>query len=87
MNGAYNGVAPNPVTNKELTLSLAKYIRGKMYIPVHVPEFALKLALGEMSIEVLKSATVSSAKTRQSGFQFIYPTLESALKQLLTKTS
>jgi uncharacterized protein (TIGR01777 family) len=83
MNGAYNGVSPNPVTNKELTLSLAKYLRGKMFIPLHVPEFALKLALGEMSIEVLKSATVSSAKTRQAAFQFAYPTLDSALQQLI----
>lgn len=83
LTGPYNGVAPNPVTNKQLTLSLAKYLRGKMFIPVHVPEFALKLALGEMSIEVLKSATVSCVKTRQTGFQFVYPTLDSALQQLI----
>jgi uncharacterized protein len=52
MAGAYNAVAPKPVTNKELTLKLAQKLRGKFFIPLHVPAFALKLALGEMSIEV-----------------------------------
>ena len=33
-----------PVSNKELTLKLAKNMRGKFFIPVHVPSFALKLA-------------------------------------------
>jgi NAD dependent epimerase/dehydratase family enzyme len=47
-----------------------------------VPEFALKLALGEMSMEVLKSATVSSAKVQSTGFQFIYPRLERAIESL-----
>jgi uncharacterized protein (TIGR01777 family) len=83
MVGAYNAVAPAPVTNKELTLSLAKKMRGNTYLPVHVPAFALKLALGEMSIEVLKSATVSANKVLQSGFAFSYSTIEVALTQLI----
>lgn len=79
MNGVFNAVAPNPVTNKELVLTLAQQKRGRVFIPVHVPAFVLKLALGEMSIEVLKSATVSSEKLRQQGFVFQYPTLKAAL--------
>jgi uncharacterized protein len=85
MIGTYNAVAPAPVTNKELTLSLAKKMRGNTYLPVHVPAFALKLALGEMSIEVLKSATVSANKVLQSGFAFSYSTIEAALAQLIQK--
>ncbi len=85
MTGAYNAVAPAPVTNKELTLALAKRMRGSTYLPVHVPAFALKLALGEMSIEVLKSATVNANKVIQSGFAFSYPTIDAALAQLVQR--
>src|SRR4051812_5208736 len=83
MSGAYNAVAPAPVTNKELILSLAKKMRGNTYLPVHVPAFALKLALGEMSIEVLKSATINANKILHSGFAFSYSTIDAALTQLM----
>jgi uncharacterized protein (TIGR01777 family) len=68
INGVYNAVAPNPVTNKELVLTLAKKMRGNFFIPIHVPAFALKIILGEMSIEVLKSATVKFSKDTINGF-------------------
>ena len=83
--GAYNAVAPHPVTNKELTLQLAKQMRGNAYIPVHVPRFALHLLLGQMSTEVLKSATVSAKKIQYSGFSFLYPNLAAALQELIKK--
>ena len=82
MEGPYNAVAPNPVTNKEMVLEIAKKTRGKSFIPVHVPVFALKIRLGEMSVEVLKSATVSSEKLQQAGFIFQYSELNSAILQL-----
>ncbi|HET6993776.1 MAG TPA: TIGR01777 family oxidoreductase [Chitinophagaceae bacterium] len=85
MNGIYNAVSPNPVSNKTLMLELAKKKRGQLFLPVHVPAFALKLALGEMSIEVLKSATVSSGKIENTGFNFAYPTIEEAIKNLVGK--
>jgi uncharacterized protein (TIGR01777 family) len=82
MQGVYNAVAPAAVSNKDLTLMLAKKIKGQFFIPVHVPSFALKMVLGEMSIEVLKSATVSNRKISDTGFQFLYPTLDAALSDL-----
>lgn len=81
MKGPYNAVAPNPVTNKELVKTLAKS-RNRFYIPIYVPSFVLKLVLGEMSIEVLKSATVSSDKVEKAGYSFKYPAIDSALRSL-----
>lgn len=85
INGVCNAVAPNPVSNKELTLQLARIKKGKFFIPVYVPSFILKLILGEMSIEVLKSATVSCEKIQHAGFSFLYPSIDVALKDLLEK--
>jgi uncharacterized protein len=83
--GSYNATAPSPVTNKELTLQLAARLKGKLFIPVHVPVFVLKLMLGESSIEVLKSCTVSCEKIKQAGFTFLYPSIEAALAQLCSE--
>ena len=82
MNGVYNAVATNPVTNEELTLALAKTIRGNAFKSLHVPAFLLKIILGEMSIEVLKSATVNNGKVLSAGFQFHFPTIDKALNDL-----
>ncbi len=80
VSGVYNAVAPAPVTNKQLTLALAEKLRGKYYVPLHVPSFVLKIVMGEMSIEVLKSATVSSSQIEATGFKFLYPDILSALE-------
>lgn len=82
MNGAYNAVAGHPVTNKYLTLALAKQMRGNFYIPIYIPSWVLKIVLGEMSIEVLKSATVNCRKIQATDFNFQYPTIEKALAAL-----
>lgn len=83
MQGAYNLVAPDPTTNKLLTLGIAKSMNGHFFIPFNVPSFLLKLIMGEMSIEVLKSTTVDSLKLQQTGFNFIYPNITSALRHLI----
>jgi uncharacterized protein (TIGR01777 family) len=85
LNGSYNAVSPEPVSNKELIVKLAKKMKGNFYIPLHVPEFMLKLILGEQSIEVLKSTTVSCEKIKQAGFSFLYPSLDVALIELCKK--
>jgi len=82
LHGVYNAVAPHPATNKELVLQLAKKMRGNFFVPIYVPAFVLKMVLGEMSIEVLKSATVSNQKIRQAGFRYLYPSLEACIEHL-----
>lgn len=83
LHGAFNAVAPKPVTNKTLMLELAKILRPQFYIPIYLPSFILKLLLGEMSIEVLKSTTVSCEKIQKEGFIFQFPTIDVALNNLL----
>lgn len=82
LEGVYNAVAPAPVSNKAITLSLAGHRRHKPFMAIHVPAFMLKLALGEMSVEVLKGTTVSASRIREAGFRFLYPSVEAAMEQL-----
>ena len=83
MHGSYNAVAPNPVSNKSLTIQLAQLIKGNFYISIHVPAFILKFILGARSIEVLKSTTVSCTKIKNEGFTYLYPTIHAALQELI----
>jgi uncharacterized protein len=80
-NGVYNAVSPNPVSNRQLIKEIARQTK-RFYVVAKVPAFVLKVVLGEMSIEVLKSTTVSSEKIRKEGFQFLFPTIADAIKSL-----
>lgn len=84
LNGVFNAVSPEPITNKALTLAIASKYHS-WHINIHIPVWALKILLGEMSIEVLKSAKVSSKKIQVHGFEFKYSNISSALHQLLVK--
>ena len=81
MEGVYNAVSPDPVSNKDLILEIAKST-GKIFVPIPAPSFALKIVFGQMIGEILKSTTVSSEKLQQAGFIFQYPDLRSAILQL-----
>jgi uncharacterized protein (TIGR01777 family) len=82
LQGVYNAVAPNPVTNKKLVLTIAKNTYP-IYFPSFVPSFLLKIILGEMSIEVLKSTNVSAQKIQDAGFVFDFPNVEEAIIDLI----
>jgi len=79
--GIYNAVAPNPISNQQLVKEIAKQAKG-FYITAKVPSTILKVALGEMSIEVLKSTTVSAEKIKKAGFKFLFPTVQEAVDSL-----
>lgn len=85
LSGSYNAVSPNPVSNKTLTITLAKARKGRSYLPLQVPAFVLKIMMGQRSIEVLKSTTVSCKKIQDTGFVFTFKTIEAALEDLLKK--
>jgi len=77
--GPYNLTAPNPVTDAELTAALHARFRRPDFPWLRVPAPLLKLALGEMSSELLTSARVLPARLLEAGFTFSYPTVGAAL--------
>jgi len=81
LKGVYNMVAPNPVTNKQMTQAIAKQLRRPLWLP-KLPAFALKLAMGEMAEVVLGSDKVSSKKIEDAGYTFKYPEITGALKEI-----
>lgn len=83
MQGAYNATAPNPVTNREFTQTLAYCLNRPALLPV--PARLLKTLLGEMSELVLGSQRIIPERLLAQGFEFQYPDLVSALKQALIK--
>jgi hypothetical protein len=82
LNGSYNAVSPEPVSQKKFMIALGEKLRHRFFIPVHIPVFVLKMVLGKRSVEILKSATVSEKKIKAAGFTFLYPTLDAALDEL-----
>ncbi len=81
MNGVYNAVSPNSVSNKKLIQTLATKSKG-FFILIQVPFFLLKIMIGQVSAEIVKSATVSADKIQQAGFTFSYPTIDDVLANL-----
>ncbi|MDP9048903.1 MAG: TIGR01777 family oxidoreductase [Bacteroidota bacterium] len=79
--GVYNMVAPNPVTNKQLTGAIAKHLHKPLWAP-NVPAFTLKLLMGEMSTIVLGSTRVSPQKIEDAGYTFKFAFLDDALEDI-----
>lgn len=81
LQGVFNAVSPNPATNYELTQEAAR-AKGKPFIGIGVPGFALKIILGEMAEMVIGGNRVSSQKIQKSGYEFDFPMLVPALKDI-----
>jgi uncharacterized protein (TIGR01777 family) len=79
--GVYNLTAPEPVTNVEFGRTVAWIMRRPYLIPA--PAFALRLALGKMSMLVLEGQKVIPTRLNEANFQFKYPKLHPALEQIL----
>ncbi len=85
LEGVYNGVAPNPVSNYELTSTAAKVVQKPFFMP-NVPKFLMRFILGEMHIILFESQRVSSKFIENKGFNFNYYQLETALENLLVES-
>ena len=80
-NGIFNATAPNPVSNKEFGQTLARHLKRPALLPV--PNIMLKLALGDMSKLLTEGQYVIPQRLIDSGFDFNYPTIDRALKQII----
>jgi uncharacterized protein len=83
MQGAYNAVGPQPVSNEELTRQAARVLDKPLWLP-RVPAFGLRLALGEMAEVVLGGNRVLNQRIAQeTTFRYQFPQLKPALENLL----
>lgn len=83
ISGPMNAVAPAPVTNREFTRALASVLHRPAIFPA--PEFALRLALGEVTSVLLASQRVMPRVAEKAGYRFKFAALESAIRSSLGK--
>lgn len=86
INGPYNGVAPEPVSNKVFTQELASVLNRRILLP-NVPAFMLKLLFGEMAQVLLTGVNASSDKIAATGYEWNFKTLDLALEDIYTISS
>jgi uncharacterized protein len=82
MRGAYNAVADDVRTNREFTQCIIRAVGMKMILPA-VPEFALKVLLGEMSTILVNGSPVTNNRIKNAGFEFGYQTLPEAISNCI----
>lgn len=81
LNGVFNGVSPNPVTNAEFTACLARHLHRPAFLSA--PAFLLRLALGEMGGLLVEGQKALPKRALEAGFAFRHATLDSALAEIL----
>ena len=82
LEGVYNAVSPNPVTNKKMVKQIADQLDKPLFMP-NFPSFMLHLMLGEMAVLVTEGNLVSSKKIEELGYKFNFYNLETALLDLI----
>lgn len=80
-NGALSACSPGQVRNAEFTQALARALHRPALLPA--PAWALRLALGEMSVLLLGGQRVEPRRALETGFHFRHPALDRALDDLL----
>ncbi|MFS4467306.1 TIGR01777 family oxidoreductase [Maribacter sp. 2210JD10-5] len=84
LEGTFNAVAPNPVTNNKMVKEIAKVLEKPILLP-NIPRFSMRLLLGEMSYILFASQRVSSKKIEEEGFNFTFQNVCAALEAIYEK--
>jgi len=80
--GIYNLVAPDNIDNKTFTHVLAKSLNRPAFFTV--PEFILKLALGNASTLLLQNPQVKPERLIDEDFVFLFPDIKSCIAEVIT---
>ncbi len=80
-NEVFNLVASEKITNRDFTKILAKTLHRPAFLCI--PEIILKLIYGKAADMITKSPGTDSKKIVEAGFTFSYPTIESALSEII----
>ena len=81
VSGPLNFCAPQPVRNRELAQTLGRVLHRPAIIPV--PGFMLRVTMGEVASALLASQRVIPEHLQHHGFEFRFPGLETALRDLV----
>jgi NAD dependent epimerase/dehydratase family enzyme len=79
ISGPFNAAAPDFITHDMLMSEIARQKHLPVFLP-HVPQWLLRIMLGEMSVILITGSRVSSDRLVSSGFGFRYPDIGSALR-------
>ena len=82
LSGVFNGVSPNPVTNKTFTKKIAKFLNRPLLLP-NLKKWMMRLLLGEMHTIIFESQNVSCEKLTKSKFKFKFDNFDQAIVDLL----
>ncbi len=84
ISGPINFTAPNPVTNREMTRTLAEVLKRPCFLPP-VPGFMIRLMMGEFGSVFLKGQKALPGRLLREGFEFRFPHLREALEDILAR--
>ncbi len=82
LEGIYNAVAPEVVSNEAMTKAIAHTLKKPLFMP-NVPKFMMKLLLGEMHELLFENRKLCAQKAIDDGFHFKYTKIDKALENLL----
>jgi hypothetical protein len=82
ISGAVNLCSPQPVRNRELGNAIGRILHRPSFLPA--PGFMIRLILGEFGSVLLEGQRAIPRRLLDAGFQFQYPQIDEALKNILT---
>ena len=80
--GIFNGTSPNPITNKDFTIKLSKFLNRPLIFP-NLPKWLMSLILGEMHIIIFESQNITCNRLSQTKFNFKFDNFDHAIADLL----